>query len=97
MWFAESLQKAQKRQVRMEQATFDASCEITIASKTTRTPRCETATCASLQNAQVKAVQSSVKGAFRQLPKAWQAVKGSKEATQHAQHSAMLKVVDQSC
>ena len=29
---------------------------------------------------EVKAVQSSVKGAFRQLPKAWQAVKGSQEA-----------------
>eukprot|EP00438_Fugacium_kawagutii_P001897 Skav201629 [mRNA] locus=scaffold3582:93477:98835:- [translate_table: standard] len=47
MWFAESLQKTQKRPVKMEQ---------------------------------VKAVQSTVKAAFRQLPKAWQAVKGSKEA-----------------
>ncbi|CAL1164318.1 unnamed protein product, partial [Cladocopium goreaui] len=47
MGFAESLQKTQKRPVKMEQ---------------------------------VKAVQSSVKGAFRQLPKAWQAVKGSQEA-----------------
>eukprot|EP00913_Durusdinium_trenchii_P002140 g1977.t1 len=47
MWFAESLQKTQKRPVKMEQ---------------------------------VKAVQSSVKSAFRQLPKVWQTVKGSKEA-----------------
>eukprot|EP00435_Cladocopium_sp_Y103_P062515 s1151_g24.t1 len=47
MLFAESLQKTQKRPVKMEQ---------------------------------VKAVQSSVKGAFRQLPKAWQAVKSSQEA-----------------
>lgn len=29
---------------------------------------------------EVKALQSSVKASFRQLPKAWQAVKGSKEA-----------------
>ena len=29
---------------------------------------------------EVKALQSSVKASFRQLPKAWQAVKGSQEA-----------------
>lgn len=47
MWFAESLQKTQKRPVRMDQ---------------------------------VKAVQSTVKAAFRQLPKAWQAVRSAREA-----------------
>jgi len=51
MWFAESLQKTQKRPVKMEQ---------------------------------VKGIQSTMKGAFRQLPKAWQMVKGSKEVLSKA-------------
>jgi len=47
MWFAESLQKTQKRPVRMDQ---------------------------------VKAVQTTVKAVFRQLPRAWQAVRTAREA-----------------